>query len=696
MRILLSMCLFMRSRKTERGAGRPTFMVLAAPFALLAGLTTTVWAQRTPGFDILSLDKSGDPCQNFYQYSCGGWMKANPLPSDQARWGRFDVLQDRNRTILQNLLETASADKPTRTAIEQKIGDYYFACMDQKTIDAKAAEPLKAEIARIAALTSKKDLPELLAHMIKTGSGPFLRIASEPDAKNSAQIIAGVDQGGLGMPDRDYYLKTDDKSVEIQKKYLAYLTKVFELLGATPADAAKRAQVVMALETELAKGSLDRVSRRDPEKMYHKMPLADVQALTPALDWKMFLQGLGTPPMDSVDVAVPDFFKVLNTVISQTSLEDIKIYLQAVLVRDNADALASPFEQANFEFYGKVLSGTQEMRPRWKRCVDQVDNGLPDALGQKFIDKTLGAEGKRRTKEMLAGIEKAMEADLKMVPWMTPKTRAQALVKLHAVMNKIGDKAHWLDYATVKISRDDEFGNSMRTSEFGEARDFSKIGKPADKTEWQMSQPTVNAYYEPQENSVNFPAGILQPPFWDNKLDDAVNYGAIGAVIGHELTHGFDDQGRQFDAKGNLQDWWTEDDAKEFKQRAQCLVDQYGGYEAVPGVHLNGQLTLGENTADNGGVRLSYMALLDRLGKDVNAAKKIDGFTPQQRFFLAFAQVWCQNVADEDSRRRAQIDPHSPGEYRVNGVVSNMPEFKQAFGCKEGQPMAPQHMCRVW
>ena len=623
-------------------------------------------------------------------------MKANPRPNDQARWGRFDVLQDRNRTILQNLLETASADKPTRTAIDQKIGDYYFACMDQKTIDAKASEPLKAELARIATLVSKKDLPALLAHMIRTGSGPFFRIGSEPDPKNSSQIIGGLDQGGLGMPDRDYYLKTDDKSVEIQKKYAEYLTKVFGLLGVSPADAAKRAQMVMALETELAKGSLDRVSRRDPEKVYHKMPLADVQALTPAFDWKSFLQALGTPPMESVDVAVPEFFKVLNTVIDKTSLDDIKIYLQVVLVRDNADALASPFEQANFEFFGKVLSGTQEMRARWKRCADQVDNSLPDALGQKFIDQTLGAEGKRRTKEMLAGIEKAMEADLQSLTWMTPKTKAQALVKLHAVINKIGDKAHWLDYATVKIVRDDQFGNSMRTSEFASARDFAKIGKPADRTEWQMSQPTVNAYYEPPENSVNFPAGILQPPFWDNKLDDAVNYGAIGAVIGHELTHGFDDQGRQYDAKGNLQDWWTEDDAKEFKQRAQCLVDQYGGYETVPGVHLNGQLTLGENTADNGGVRLAYMALLDRLGKDVNAQKKIDGFTPQQRFFLAFAQVWCQNMADEDARRRAQIDPHSPGEYRVNGVVSNMPEFRQAFGCKEGQPMAPQHSCRVW
>jgi endothelin-converting enzyme/putative endopeptidase len=367
-----------------------------------------------------------------------------------------------------------------------------------------------------------------------------------------------------------------------------------------------------------------------------------------------------------------------------------------VLVRDNASVLASPFEQASFDFYGKALSGAKEMRPRWKRCVDLVDNGLPDALGQKFIDKTLGADGKRRTREMLQGIEKAMEQDIRSLDWMTPKTKEQALIKLHAVMNKIGDKAHWLDYATVKIARDDLFGNGVKTSEFATAHDLSKIGKPHDKLDWGMSQPTVNAYYEPQENSVNFPAGILQPPFWDNKLDDAVNYGAIGAVIGHELTHGFDDQGRQYDFKGNLKDWWTEDDAKAFKMRTQCLVDQYGTYEPVAGSKINGQLTLGENTADNGGVRLAYVALLDRIGKDVAAQKKIDGFTPQQRFFLAFAQVWCQNGTDEDGRRRVTIDPHSPGEYRVNGVVSNMPEFRQAFSCKEGQAMVRQTSCKVW
>jgi endothelin-converting enzyme/putative endopeptidase len=623
-------------------------------------------------------------------------MTANPLPTQEARWGRFDVLQDNNRTILQNLLETASADKAGRTALDQKIGDYYHACMDEKAIDQKGGDPLKPELAKIAAMTSKKDLSTLVAYLIRTGSGPFLRMSSEPDAKNSAMMILGADQGGLGLPDRDYYLKTDEKSADIRNRYIEYLTRIFGLIGQPADQAAKSARVVMNIETALAKGSLDRVSRRDPEKMYHKMTLAEFQALTPTLDWKVFLKELGAPSIESLDVSVPEFYKALNTVINETSLADIKTYLSAVLVRDNAEVLASQFEQANFDFYKKVLSGTKEMRPRWKRCTDQVDGSLPDALGKKFIEKTLGEDGKRRSKEMLQGIEKAMEKDIQSLDWMTPKTKQQALVKLHAVMNKIGDQAKWLDYATVKVTRDDAFGNGMRASEFATAHDLSKVGKPVDKTEWGMSQPTVNAYYEPQQNSVNFPAGILQPPFWDNKLDDAVNYGAIGAVIGHELTHGFDDQGRQFDAKGNLQDWWTEQDAKAFKDRAQCLVDEYSSFTPVPGVNLNGQLTLGENTADNGGVRLAYMALMDKIGKDTAAQKKIDGFTPQQRFFLAFAQVWCQNTSEEESRRRAQIDPHSPGEYRVNGVLSNMPEFRQAFGCKEGQPMVRQSSCRVW
>jgi len=623
-------------------------------------------------------------------------MSANPLPAQESRWGRFDVLQDNNRTILQNLLETASSDKAGRSSLDQKIGDYYYSCMDEKTINQKGDDPLKPELAKINAIKSKAELSTLIAYMIRTGAPPFLRMNSEPDAKNSAMMILGADQGGLGLPDRDYYLKTDEKSVEIRKKYVEYLTRVFGLLGNSAAQAAKDAQTVMNLETELAKGSLDRVSRRDPEKMYHKMTIAEFQALTPAIDWKVFFKELGAPPIESLDVSVPEYYKTLNTVINNTSLTDIKLYLESVLVEDNADVLAAPYEQANFDFYRKVLSGAKEMRPRWKRCTDQVDAALPDALGKKFIEKTLGTEGKRRSKEMLEGIEKAMEKDIKSLDWMTPKTKEQALVKLRAVMNKIGDQAKWLDYASVKVARDDAFGNSLRASEFSVAHDLSKVGKPVDKTEWGMSQPTVNAYYEPQQNSVNFPAGILQPPFWDNKLDDAVNYGAIGAVIGHELTHGFDDQGRQFDAKGNLKDWWTEQDAKAFKDRAQCLVDEYSSFTPVPGVHLNGQLTLGENTADNGGVRLAYMALMDKIGKDAAAQKKIDGFTPQQRFFLAFAQVWCQNTSEEESRRRAQIDPHSPGQDRVNGVLSNMPEFRQAFGCKEGQPMVRQSSCRVW
>jgi endothelin-converting enzyme/putative endopeptidase len=661
---------------------------------LTAGLTM---AQRNPGFDVQYLDRSADPCQDFYKFSCGGWMKANPLPGDQARWGRFDVLQDTNRTVLQNLLESVSGDKSSRVARDQKIGDMYYSCMDQKTVDQKAAEPLKMELDRIAALSSKNGLAEMAAHLTKIGTNPLLRFGSEPDAKDSNQVIAGLDQGGLGMPDRDYYLKTDEKSVGLRAKYVAYLETIYKLLGYSPADASKKAQAVMTIETELAKVSLDRVSRRDPQLLYHKLKVSELEQMAPNFEWKAFFKDIGAPPLDSLDVSVPDFFKGLNALIEKTSLDNWKDYFQAVLVRDNAPVLASTFEQASFEFFGKAMSGAKEMRPRWKRCVDLVDGGLPDALGQKFIDKTLGADGKRRSREMLQGIEKAMSEDIRSLDWMTSKTKEQAQIKLRAVMNKIGDKAHWLDYNSVKIARDDLFGNGIRTSEFGVAHDLSKIGKPHDKLDWAMSQPTVNAYYEPQENSVNFPAGILQPPFYDNKMDDAVNYGAIGAVIGHELTHGFDDQGRQYDYKGNLKDWWTEEDAKAFKMRTECLVEEYGGFEPVPGAKLNGQLTLGENTADNGGVRLAYTALLEHLGKDAAAQqKKTDGFTPQQRFFLAFAQVWCQNDTEEDSRRRVTLDPHSPGPFRVNGVVSNMPEFKQAFSCKAGQPMVRPTSCRVW
>jgi len=663
-------------------------------FLTLLLAAAAVQAQKAPGFDLGALNRNVDPCANFYQYACGGWMTANPVPGDASRWGRFDTLQDQNRLLLNSVLEAASADRPNRSVTDQKIGDFYAACMDEKNLNARGLEAIQRDLNRIAVIQDRKELADVVVYMFRIGSWPFFRFGSEQDAKDSTRVIAVMDQAGLGLPDRDYYLKTDEKSVELRNKYLAHVQTVFGLLGLPEAEAQKKAAVVMAIETELAKGSLDRVSRRDPEKRYHKLAVAELMALAPAFDWTRFLQDLGAPAIASLNVAVPDFARAVNAVIEQQPLENLKTYLTWDLVRDNSVFLPASFQQASFDFYEKTLKGAKEMRARWKRCVDLTDEQLPDALGKRFVEKTLGDTGKKRTQDMVAAIEKALEKDIRSLDWMTPKTKEQAIVKLHGITNKIGNKSKWLDYSSVQIVRNDPYANTARTSTFELARQLSKIGKPVDKTDWDMSQPTVNAYYDPQHNDINFPAGILQPPFYDNKIDDAVNYGAIGAVIGHELTHGFDDEGRQFDAKGNLRDWWTEEDAKAFNQRADCVVNQYSGYSPVPGVNLNGKLTLGENTADNGGVRIAYMALMDTLGS--KQPPKIDGFTAEQRFFLGWAQVWCNNVTEEASRLRAQTDPHSPGEFRVNGVVSNMPEFQKAFACRVNQPMVRGPACRVW
>ncbi|MBZ5602968.1 MAG: M13 family metallopeptidase [Acidobacteriia bacterium] len=660
----------------------------------LALAITAASAQKFTGFDATSLDKSADPCQNFYQYACGGWIAANPIPSDQSRWGRFNVLQEHNRAILQSILEAASTDKPTRTVVEREIGDYYAACMDQKAIDARGIAPLKDDLDRINAMRDRNALTGVVTHLYNLGASVFFNFGSSQDAKDATQMIADLDQGGIGLPERDYYFKADPKSVELRKKYVEHIARMFELLGTSHEAAAKKADAVMAIEMELAKGSLDVVSRRDPNKVYHKMTVKELASLGPDFDWEKFFAGTRTPQIQGLNVDFPPFIRALDSIIVQANIEDIKSYLVYHLVTDTAINLPMNFQQENFAFYGRTLSGTQEMRARWKRCVDQVDGSLPDALGQKFVERTLGEEGKKRTQQLVNGIEMAMQQDLEKLDWMTPKTKEQALVKLHGVANKIGSKSNWIDYSKVKISRDDPYGNNERANEFELTRRLAKIGKPVDKTEWEMSPPTVNAYYDPQENDINFPAGILQPPFYDNKADDAVNYGAIGAVIGHELTHGFDDQGRQFDAEGNLRDWWTEQDAKAFEQRAQCFVKEYSSFVAVDDVHVNGELTLGENTADNGGLRLAYMALIEVLGGKTPPKK--DGFTVDQRFFLGFAQVWCEHSTDESKRLLAQTDPHSPGEDRVNGVVSNMPEFQKAFACKIGQPMFRYPACRVW
>jgi endothelin-converting enzyme/putative endopeptidase len=671
---------------------------MAVTFALPIGAVEPGPAPTAPssgGFDPGNLDRSADPCTDFYQLSCGGWIKANPVPADQSSWGQFNLLAERNRNSLKELLEKAAAGGAGRAPLDQKIGDFYASCMDEAPVVKLGSEPLRPELARIDGLESTSELPELIASLHSVGAGALFSFSSVQDFKDTKSVIADADQGGLGLPERDYYFKDDPRSVELRKQYVGHVQRMFELLGERPDAAAADARTVMDIETALAKASLTVVQRRDPNNLYHKMPRAELASLSPSFDWNRYLRATGAPTIESLNVDVPDFFKALEGQLGSVSLDQWKSYLKWHLVHASAAVLSPAFVDEDFAFYGKTLTGARELRPRWKRCVDLADNLLGEALGQRYVEATFGAQGKERTSKMVAALEKGLDADLKELPWMTEATKKQAFGKLSAIANKIGYPDRWRDYGTVQVVRGDLAGNVRRAEAFEVKRQLAKIGKPVDRGEWQMTPPTVNAYYDPLMNDINFPAGILQPPFFDNKMDDAVNFGAIGSVIGHEITHGFDDAGRQFAADGTLNDWWTETDAKEFERRADCFVQEYGSFVAVDDVKLNGKLTLGGNTADNGGVRIAYMALLQALG-DAASAKPIDGFTPEQRFFLGWGQIWCQNRTPEAERLRAQTDPHSPGRYRVNGVVSNMPEFWKAFGCKPGSAMVRENACRVW
>jgi endothelin-converting enzyme/putative endopeptidase len=649
----------------------------------------------TPSLEPKFIDRSADPCVDFYQFACGNWNKLNPIPKDEAVWQVYSKLHDENVRYLWGLLEKAAQPAADRSANEQKIGDYFASCMDEAAVDRAGAAPLRPLLDAIAAMTKTSDLPAVVARIhMETGSDALFGFGSAPDFENSAQAIAFAAGGGLGLPDRDYYTKTDTKSRETRARYIEHMAALFRLLGDPAPIARGEAQKTMEIETALAQASLTRVEKRDPYKLFHKLTAAQLSAATPSFRWADYwkAEGLASPPV--VNVTEPAFFQEVERQIRTRPLADWKTYLRWQTVHAAAPYLASNFVNANFAFYGKYLRGVEQLQPRWKRCVNNVDRQLGEALGQVFVAHTFTPETKAATLAMTRQIEAAMERDLKAIAWMGEATRQQALVKLHGIVNKIGYPDHWRDYSPVRIERGDFLGDVERANAFEFRRQLAKIGKPVDRGEWDMTPPTVDAYYDPQKNDINFPAGVLQPPLFDPKMDDAPNYGNTGATIGHELTHGFDDEGRQFDAKGNLRDWWTKQDADEFGKRTACVVDQYSQYTAVDDLKVNGKLTLGENVADLGGTLLAYMAWKEAT-KDKDL-QPIGGFTPDQRFFVGMAQWVCGYERPEYLRLNVLTDEHSPGRYRINGVVSNMPEFQRAFSCKAGQPMVRENACRVW
>jgi putative endopeptidase len=651
----------------------------------------------TPGLDVKAMDKSADPCADFYQYSCGGWQKNNPIPPDQVSWDVYSKLYQDNLNYLRGILDEAAIKANQTDALTQKIGDFYGACMDETTVETRGLAPLQSDLNAIALLKSPKEITPLIAHLqLAYGRGIIFAQGSTQDPDDSEQQIAEVDQGGLGLPDRDFYVKDDAKSKETRERYVQYVQKMFELMGDDAAAAKENAETVMRMETALARASMTRVDRRDPYKLKHKMKFTELTQLAPNVDWAAYYAQLQYPKFEIVNVATPEFFKEVSRQITADPISDWQTYFRFHVVNGAAVTLPKKFVDENFDFYRKYLHGAKEQQARWKRCVEYTDEDLGEALGQVYVRKTFSPELKASTLEMVRRIEDAMGERIRALDWMSPETKQQALTKLAGIRNKIGYPDKWRDYSSVTIASADFAGNVVRAEEFERRRDINKVGQPVDHGEWGMSPPTVNAYYNPQMNDINFPAGVLQPPLYDAKIDDAPNYGDTGGTIGHELTHGFDDEGSQFDAKGNLKNWWTKADREKFDARTKCVQDQYAQYIVVDDIHINSKLTLGEDVADLGGEILGYIAWKGAT-KDKDL-QPMEGLTPDQRFFVGFAQWACGNERPEDLRVRAITDPHSPPKYRVNGVVVNMPEFSKAFSCKAGASMRkePAKVCSVW
>jgi putative endopeptidase len=676
---------------------------LAASIAILpsAAFSQSPPAETGPQlrvFDPSLIDTSVDPCDNFYHFSCNGWFKKNPLPADQAAYGRFTELFELNRLHLKEILEQASNPAPSRTPNEQKIGDEYASCMDVDAINKAGLAPLQPELDRIAALKSSADLPAEIGHLQTIGVNAFFGMGSNQDFADADSVISFYGAGGLGLPERDYYTRTDAKSVEQRQQYAAHVARMFSLAGEADAQARKDADTVLAIETRLAKASLTVTELREPQNINHP---TDVSAFSKELTHfsiPKYVAEIHAPAAGKMNDMEPRFFAELNALLADTPLDQIKVYLRWHLLHAFAGtSMPAAFDQESWHFYAHTLNGAEKQQERWKRCTSRVDREMGEALGQVYVAKYFPPEAKQSALEMTLAIEQAMGKDIDGLDWMSPATKIQAKDKLHAVMNKIGYPDKWRDYGTLEIVRGEPLANEERATQFEFARDLAKIGKPVDKSEWMMSPPTVNAYYEPQQNNVNFPAGYFQPPFFSDKEDDAANYGDMGSTVGHELTHGFDDEGRQFDKDGNLKDWWTKEDEQKFNERADCEVKQYDAIEVVPGVHLNGKLTLGENLADLGGLWLAWLAWLDKAqDAHLDMTAKSDGYTPDQRFWIAYAQQWCTQTRPEQLRTQAQTNPHAPDEYRTNSVLQDLPEFARSFSCKKTDKMVSAHPCRVW
>ncbi len=644
--------------------------------------------------DLNAIDKSANPCQDFYQYACGNWQKSNPIPADKSRYGRFAELGERNLYTTYQLLE-AAANKPT-TPLQAKYGNFYAACMNQPLADQLGAKPLQPVLSQIAGMSDKKQLASFMgAAEAQKGLGFFFGFGSGQDQQDSTKVIPQLFQGGLGLPDRDYYISTDERSTTIRAKYVEHITKMFTLLGDTPQNAAAEAKSILAFERALAKGSMARVDLRDPAKRYHIMTLQQLDALTPNYDWQSYFSALGLS-ITSLDVGTPDYFKAMSAQIDAAPLDDLKNYLRWHALNSTASSLSQPFIDENFAFNGTILNGQKELAPLWRRCTESTDAALGEAVGQDWVNANFPPAAKQNMQILVTDLESALGQDIQGLDWMSAPTKVEAEKKLATFRNKIGYPDLWRDYSSIQVKRDDRLGNKARVAIFDDRRELGKIGKPVDEKEWGMTPPTVNAYYNPAMNDINFPAGILQPPFYDLKIDPAVNFGAIGVVIGHEMTHGFDDQGSKYDGAGNVRSWWTAEDRAKFNQRTECEAKEFDAFEPIPGTHLNGHLTLGENTADNGGLHIAYLALHKELAKAGTESTKIDGFSQDQRYFLGFAQVWCENTRPENVQVRAKVDPHSPGRFRVNGEVQNFDKFGEAFGCKKGDSMYPAESCRVW